>query len=233
MYYCGNPNLRYSPNIMVNFGYNWIVNDWLQVSPFSQFFGIFDRYVPIYTSYLDGRAVLRQYQNNGSHYRTQFGVGVTANFMNGNLQLQVMPSQFFYKSTGYYHMNYKPFTFSCSAIYYIGNFYFSGFYEMKNRTLWSNSGTVYKDRSQLHLNGGWSKSNFNVRIGISNPFRTTWTSSSKALSTPLYKEHIISYGTTAHFNLNLSATYTFGYGKKVSRSNEVGEQAGVSSAILK
>lgn len=233
MYYCGNPNLRYSPNIMVNFGYNWIVNDWLQVSPFSQFFGIFDRYVPIYTSYLDGRAVLRQYQNNGSHYRTQFGVGVTANFMNGNLQLQVMPSQFFYKSTGYYHMNYKPFTFSCSAIYYICNFYFSGFYEMKNRTLWSNSGTVYKDRSQLHLNGGWSKSNFNVRIGISNPFRTTWTSSSKALSTPLYKEHIISYGTTAHFNLNLSATYTFGYGKKVSRSNEVGEQAGVSSAILK
>ncbi len=233
MYYCGNPNLKYSPNIMVNVGYNWIPNSWLQISPFSQFFGIFDRFVPIYTPYLDGNAILRQYENDGNHYRTQIGIAVTANLLNDNLQLQFMPSQFFYKSTGYYSMDYNPFAFSCSAIYYVDNFYFSGFYEMKNRTLWSNSGTIYKDRSQLQFSAGWSKSDLNFRIGISNPFRTSWAASSKEFATPIYREYITSYSTTSHFNLNFSVTYTLGYGKKVSRNNEVEEQATHSSAILK
>ncbi len=233
MYYCGNPNLKYSPNFMANIGYNWIPNSWLQISPFTQLYGIFDRYVPIYNPYMDGRAILRQYANDGNHYRTQIGVAVTANFLNGNLQLQLMPSQFLYKSTGYYDMNYNPFALSCSAIYYLGDFYFSGFYEMRNRTLWTNSGTIYKDRSQLQFSAGWSKSDLNVRIGISNPFRTSWVSATKEFATPIYKEYATSYGTTAHFNLNISITYTFGYGKKVSRNNEVSEQSGIGSAILK
>ncbi len=233
MYYCGNPNLKYSPNFMANLGYNWIPNSWLQFSPFAQFYGIFDRYVPIYTPYKDGDAILRHYENDGNHYRTQIGVAVTANLLNGNLQLQIMPSQFLYKSTGYYDMTYNPFALSCSAIYYIGNFYFSGFYEMKNRTLWTNSGTIYKDRSQLQFSAGWSKSDLNIRIGISNPFRTSWVSATKEFATPIYKEFVTSFGTTAHFNLNFSVTYTFGYGKKVSRNNEVGEQQNSTSAILK
>lgn len=233
MYYCGNPNLKYSPNFMANIGYNWLPNGWLQISPFAQLFGIFDRYVPVYTSYMNGEAILRQYKNDGNHYRAIIGVGVTANLLNGNLQLQLMPSQFIYKSTGYYDMNYNPFALSCAAIYYLGNFYFSGFYDMKNRTLWTNSGTIYRDHSQLQFNAGWSKSDLNVRIGISNPFRTSWTSSTKEFATPIYKEYITSYGTAAHCNLNFTITYTLGYGKKVRRDNEVGEQSGASSAILK
>ncbi len=233
MYYCGNPNLKNSPNFIVNLGYNWIPNNWLQISPFVQFFGIFDRYVPIYSPYMDGNAILRKYENDGNHYRTQIGVAVTANLLNGNLQLQVMPSQFLYKSTGYYKMQYNPFALSCSVIYYLGNYYVSGFYEMKNRTLWTNSGTIYKDRSQLQFSAGWSKSELNIRIGIVNPFRTSWIYSSKDLSSPVYKEHVTSYGTTAHFNLNFSITYTFGYGKRVTRNNEIGEQSNASSAILK
>lgn len=232
MYYVGNPKLKYSPNLMANLGYNWIPNNWLQIYPFAQFFGIYDRYVPIYTPYLDGTAIIRKYENNGNHYRTQVGLSVTANLLNGNLQLQFMPSQFLYRSSGYYDMHYNPFSFSCSAIYYMNKFYFSGFYEMKNKVLWTNSGTIYTDRSQLHFTAGWSNNDLNIRIGISNPFRTSWVAATKEFITPIYKEFLTSFGTTAHFNLNLSATYTFGYGKKVSRGNEVGEQSSTFSAIL-
>lgn len=167
------------------------------------------------------------------HACGEIGIAVTANLLGGNLQLQLMPSQFFYKSTGYYNMDYNPSAFSCSAVYYTGNFYFSGFYEMKNRTMWSNSGTIYKDRSQLQISAGWSNSDLNIRIGLSNPFRTSWAASTKNFETHVYREHVTSYGTTAHFNLHCSVVYTFGYGKKVSRSNEVGEQSAPSSAILK
>lgn len=233
LYYSGNPNLKYSPNIMINLGYNWIPGSWLQISPFSQFFGIFDRYVPIYTMYQDGCAILRQYNNNGDHFRTQIGVAVTANLLDGNLQLQLMPSQFFYRSTGYYDMTYKPFSLACSAIYYFGNFYCSGFYEMGNNTLWTNSGTIYKGRSQLQFSAGWSKSDLNVRVGIYNPFRRSWVASTKDFATPVYSEHTTVFSTIAHFNISISAVYTFGYGKKLSRNNEVGEQEGAASAILK
>lgn len=233
LYYSGNPQLQYSPNIMGNLGYNWIPNDWLQISPFSQFFGIFDRYVPVYESFLDGNAILRKYENDGNHYRSQVGVSITVKLLNGNLQLQAIPSQFFYKSTGYYDISIHPFALSCSAVYYSGDFYFSTFYEMGNHTLWSNSGTIYHDRSQVQISAGWSHSDVNLRLGLSNPFRTSWLSSSKAVVSPVYTEHITTYGPISHVSLNLSLTYTIGYGKKVTRTNEVTEQDLSPSAILK
>lgn len=45
-----------------------------------------------------------------------------------------------------------------------------------------------------------------------------------------YKESI---GTNSHPRFNATVTYAFGYGKKVQQDNEVGEQSGASSAIMK
>ncbi|ROS83902.1 hypothetical protein EEL34_13705 [Muribaculaceae bacterium Isolate-039 (Harlan)] len=50
---------------------------------------------------------------------------------------------------------------------------------------------------------------------------------------PLYTEYRENIGTSSHFRINITATYTFGYGKKVQRGNEVGEQSGANSAIIK
>ena len=50
---------------------------------------------------------------------------------------------------------------------------------------------------------------------------------------PLYTEYKENIGTSSHSRINTTATYTFGYGKKVQRGNEVGEQSGTSSAIIK
>lgn len=48
-----------------------------------------------------------------------------------------------------------------------------------------------------------------------------------------YNEQQTIIGTSSHPRINFTATYTFGYGKKVQRGNEVGEQSGAASAILK
>ena len=45
-----------------------------------------------------------------------------------------------------------------------------------------------------------------------------------------YKESI---GTNSHPRFNATVTYAFGHGKKVQQDNEVGEQSGASSAIMK
>ena len=92
---------------------------------------------------------------------------------------------------------------------------------------------IYKDRDFYQIIAGWSRANLNVRVGAMNLFRSDWLCATNILSTPLYSETRLVAGNNFHRRLNLSVTYTFGYGKKVQRGNEVGEQSGASSAIMK
>ena len=96
-----------------------------------------------------------------------------------------------------------------------------------------NRGVIYEDRDFYQVLAGWSHSNWNIRISGMNLFRNDWLCSTNLLSTPLYSETQLVEGNNFHQRLNLSITYTFGYGKKVNRGNEVGEQSGAASAIMK
>lgn len=96
-----------------------------------------------------------------------------------------------------------------------------------------NRGVVYKDRDFYQILAGWSRSNWNIRVSAMNIFRNDWLCATNTLSTPLYSETRFVDGNSFHRRLNISVTYTFGYGKKVQRGNEVGEQSGASSAIMK
>lgn len=64
-------------------------------------------------------------------------------------------------------------------------------------------------------------------------FRKGWQTSSTTMNSEYYSEHSVIYGTLYHAGINISVTYTIGYGKKVQRGNEVGEQSGTSSGIMK
>lgn len=67
-----------------------------------------------------------------------------------------------------------------------------------------------------------------------NFFNKGWDNADTATETPLYTEYKEAIGTNSHPRINMAVTYTFGYGKKVQRGNEVGEQSGgATSAILK
>ena len=60
-----------------------------------------------------------------------------------------------------------------------------------------------------------------------------WAGATNAIVSPYYSELQTVIGTSSHPRINFTATYTIGYGKKVQRGNEVGEQSGAASAILK
>lgn len=74
---------------------------------------------------------------------------------------------------------------------------------------------------------------WNISLTAYNIFNSNWDTSDRYIHSPLYAEHLTTYGTDSHARLNLSVTYTFGYGKKVKRGNEVGKQSSVRSAIMK
>lgn len=233
MYYTGNPNIGLSRQITLNLSYNWMCSNKFSASAFTQYFGEYNLYVPVYTPYNDGTALLRGYETDGNYNRTQIGLSFNYKLLNNNLQLAASPSVSFYRMTGLFDITRTPFTCNASATYYLGNFYFQISYQTRNLTVQGNRGVIYKDRDFYQIIAGWSRSNLNIRISGMNLFRNDWLCATNTLSTPLYSETRFVEGNNFHRRLNLSVTYTFGYGKKVQRGNEVGEQYGASSAILK
>lgn len=233
MYYTGNPNIGLSRQVTLNFSYNWIPTTTFSTSAFIQYFGEYNLYVPAYRPYQGGTALLRTFETDGNYSRTQIGVSFNYRLFDGNLQLAASPSVSFYRMTGIFDISRSPFYCNASATYYLGNFYFQAAYQTRSLTLQGNRGVIYKDRDFYQILAGWSHSNWNIRISGMNLFRKDWLCATNLLSTSLYSETQLVEGNNFHQRLNLSVTYTFGYGRKVKRGNEVGEQSGAASAIMK
>lgn len=233
MYYTGNPNIGLSRQVTFNLSYNWIPTSTFSASAFMQYFGEYNLYVPAYQLYQGGKALLRTVETDGTYNRTQIGMSFNYRLLDGNLQLAASPSVSLYRMTGLFDISKSPFYCNASATYYLGNFYFQVAYQTRSLTVQGNRGVVYKDRDFYQVLAGWSRSNWNIRISGMNLFRNDWLCSTNLLSTPLYSETQLVEGNNFHQRLNLAVTYTFGYGKKVKRGNEVGEQSGAASAIMK
>ena len=92
---------------------------------------------------------------------------------------------------------------------------------------------IHKNRNFHSLTAGWANSDWNVRVMVANFFNKGWNSADIVTESSLYTEYRENIGTSSHLRISLTATYTFGYGKKVQRGNEVGEQSSANSAIMK
>ena len=233
LYITGNPFVKNSRHITFNLAHTWLPTNIFGMSLFGEYFGNYNRLITVYSQYKDGEGVLRDYQNNGDYNRIHLGLAANLKLFNGKLQLYACPEQFFYQSSGIYDTKYNPFIFTAQAVLYIGHFYVKGYYTTPERQLWSDSNTIYRSRNFHSIDGGWSDNNWNVRFTAANVFNKGWVGGTLHMSSDYYSEKRINYGTYFHPRLNVSVTYTFNYGKKVQRGNEVGEQSGTSSGILK
>ncbi len=233
MYQTGNPDLKLSRQITFNLQYNWMPCNSFSASAFAQYFGEYKLYVPVFTPYKDGSALLKSFESDGNYNRTQLGLSFNYKLLGGKLQLAAQPSVSIFRMTGYYDISKTPFSINGSATYYLNNFYFQASYQTPSRTIQGNRGVYYKDRDFYQILAGWSKSGWNVRVTAINMFRNDWLGSTQTLTSPLYSEVKYQGGNYYHRRINLSVTYTFNYGKKVRQGNEVGEQNGGTSAILK
>lgn len=233
MYYTGNPDMGLSRQVTLNLSYNWMPTNTFSSSAFVQYFGEYDLFVPVYKPYNDGSSLIRSFETNGNYNRAQIRMSFNYKLLDGNLQLAASPFISFYRMTGLFDISRSPFYCNASATYYLGNFYFQTSCQTRSLTVQGNRGVIYKDRGFYQILAGWSRANWNVRVSAMNLFRSDWLCATNTLSTLLYSETRFANGNNFHRRLNLSVTYTFGYGKRVQHGNEVGEQSGASSAIMK
>lgn len=233
MYITGNPLLENCRHTTVNLAYTWMPSNAFGMSAYGRFFGMYDRQLLTYSPYDNGKALLRSYINDGDYLNGEIGLAANWKLLNGKLQLYANPSQSFYKSTGIFNENCNSFRVTAQASYYLDSFYFQAYYESPQKSMFTASPQINKGRNFHSVTVGWANANWNLRVMVANFFNKGWHGSSNTTVSPYYSERQTIIGNYFHPRINFTVTYTFVYGKKVQRGNEVGEQSGAASAILK
>ena len=218
---------------MVNLAYTWMPSNAFGMSAYGNYLGLYDRQLLIYTPYENGKALLRSYVNDGNYLNGEIGLAANWKLLDGKLQIYTNPSQSFYKSTGIFNESCNSFRIRAQASYYMDSFYFQAYYESPEKSMLSASPQISKERNFHSVTIGWTNANWNLRVMAANFFNKGWNCTTNTTLSPFYSDRQTIVGTSSHSRINFTATYTFGYGKKVQRGNEVGEQSRAASAILK
>lgn len=231
--YTGNPNLIPAKSYDFDFSYTWIPDNNYSLSAYAWGWMVKDRYAYDYEA--DGDGVIRTIkQPMGSYSQGRYGIKGTARFLDKSLVFSGNLSQLFNHNGKPYNVNHFHFYYTLQLFYYIKNWNM-GFTYNSNVGTWDGMMNGiwgrYKDNYYFHI--GWSHSDWNISATVSNIGRWNWRSASRVMNSEVYstKETILSGN--YHATVRISATYTFGFGKKVKRDNEPQVSGTASSGILK
>lgn len=83
------------------------------------------------------------------------------------------------------------------------------------------------------VSGAWSWNDLFVELRLSNPFRKSHVAYWRDINSPLFTSHSVALSPSHHQSVKLTISYSFGYGKKVNRQDEVRTLNGAPSIILK
>ncbi len=233
MYLTANPNLRNWRNLNSNLSYNWYCNNSFSLAAFAGYEQDFNRVATVYIPYKDGLALLRDYMNDGSYRHYYLGVSANYKLFNNSLQLYANLTQNAYEITGRYSDSYYPVRIQLQGVYYWKSFNVLASWGNPQRTLTENSNYIIRGRNFHMFSIGWGNGTWSVNCAAKNIFNKGWRYEIWEKQSPLYSEYKAVYSPSSHASLNLSVTYTIGYGKKVQRGNEVGGQGSAPSAIIR
>lgn len=228
----GNPDIRNTIFQQVDASYNFIPNNRFSFSLYAKYEGNPDKQAYEYMVIPGYDGLVRRMINSGSAHDWTLNLSGSARLLNGNLSLRAGLGAERVVLTGIDARSLNNLTANISANYFLKKFTFSAYYSSPRKYLgaWSR-GTVTSLRSSYGLTVNFAAGDFRASLSTSN-----WFNSNRSYSdftSPHYSSNGWSWtGNTAH-SLSLSLTYTFSYGKKISREDEVSGSSSPGSAILK
>lgn len=233
MWLQGNPDLKNTLFQQATASYNFIPNDLLSFSAMVEYErnGSKQSY-EFYT--LPGRdGLVRRVINSGTAHRLESFLNANVNLLNKSLILSAQGT--FHRAilTGVDATNSSWFTGTFSVTGMVGNFWGNIFYETPSRELnaWTN-GSIYKTKSSYGMNLGYSVGNFKAQFSFYNWFDKDGRSTRRFVS-DRYSVDSSEWGQWLSRKMRLTLTYTIPYGKAISHNNELQQQQGAGSAILK
>lgn len=233
MWYAGTPQLDNFWNHHVVGTYTWLPNNTWQLALNGTYFLADNRVAALYTPTAPDGTMLCQYHNNGNFSRGTVSANITAKIFGGKLVAQIHPSYTRYMTTGEYEQQLNDLFCKAQLTGYWGDFYLSGWYGSPTKKLNHDSGVKERIPSCYQIQAGYSKGGWQVSVTAYNFLRSSWESSREILASPYYQLDRRTYDTTQHMRFQFAVTYTFSYGKKVQRTDEISGTGSVDSAIMR
>lgn len=233
MSYTGNPALVPFDSYQIEGSYSFIPNNNFSVSAFGFAWIVDNRYVYDYEASSTG--ILRTIkQPMGSYAQWQYGLQGSAKFFNKNLHLGMACYMEQAHNGAPYNWTKSKFITSLSAYYYLDRVYFGATYE--GPFAYPDGcmvGTWMAPRDSYTFQVGWSDKHWNLRFFTRNFFRYNTYQTKGVMNSKYYDKVSYQYsGSHAGF-FQISATYTFGFGKKINTDNEAYKASGAATGILK
>lgn len=234
LWHTGNPLLKSHRSYDIGINYTLIPSDRFSLTIFASSWLVANRAAFVYEATPEGIVrTIRQPIGNFSHHN--LGINASSSLLDGKLHLSGQLAQLYVHNGLPYNINHNYISFYIQALYYVGNFNFAISYNSENATDNYNSisGIWTKNKDAFILQAGWSNSSWNVRLTAQNLQRWNWRSSSDMMLSDHYSVNRCISNTSGHAFVQLSATYTFGFGKKVKQGDDISRQTGAYSGILK
>lgn len=232
MYVSGNPDLRCSRHISSNLSYTWLPDNRWQMTAYAALFRVANRQIAVYTPDGPGGTMLKKYQNDGDYNHGQLGANLTGKVLDSRLSFLLSPRLLLYKTTGSNSVSLYTFTISANVSYYLGDFFFNAYYDSGWSYVDGDNAFTRKMPMSYSATAGWASHGWNLRLSLVNLFRSSWRLSEDCLNTRFYDSRVTQYGSDYHLRISLSVTYTFNYGKRLSRDGELSGEKNISTSIL-
>ena len=233
MWYSGNPGLDNYWNHHIGLQYLWLPDNKWQLAADTYYYTERNRVVTSYSPDAPNGTMLRKYTNGGNYDVIMAGLSGTAKFFGGKLVAKVRPQYWHRNISGVYNISLNEITCSAQLTWYFGNFYLFGWYMTPSTYIPDESGMKAHTPSSYQVQLGWGKGAWRLSATAHNFLRSSWETNRQELNSTYYNFDRREYGTGQHMRFQISATYTFGYGKKVQPGDEVSGAGTTESAILK
>ena len=232
LYITGNPDIDPTHNLRANISYSWLPKGKFSIFANGEISHDWNRLTQGYSLMDNGRALLRETLNSGSLTQLSLSVKGRARFFEDNLTINVTPEYTYQHATGINKGTVHNIRVKVDAAYYFGNFYVTVFYRTPDKKIDPMTGFVIRRSGYNQLNFGWGNGHWNIWGGVGNIFANGWRNLNQNYDSDIYKSERTVYNYAGHRQFILGASYTFGYGKKIDRSNEANAKADGTSSIL-
>lgn len=230
--YTGNPNLVPSKSYDIDFRYTWLPNNNYSFSAFAWAWIVGDRYAYDYEATSTG--ILRTIkQPMGRYAQGKYGINGTLRFLDRKLVFTGQVGQVLNHNGKPYGVNHSYIDWYARVRYYLGNWNFTATYISDNGSADGCMNGIWNyGKSDWYITIAWSNSDWNVRADFIDFTRWNWRSAKQVMRSEYYDTTEIMLNGHSHALIQLSATYTFGFGKKVNRDDEPRVSGSASSGIL-
>lgn len=235
LYKVGNIHLKNTNWTKATIDYTWLPNNKFSVSAFSGWSRYFNHPIPVFTPDGPNGMMLRSIENNGDYQDFYIGGTLSAKLLNRSLVFRITPRMWFEEITGKYADKANYLSLQLSATYYLDKFYFSAYYSSASRGLvqYSLESTTVKPKSHYQFKIGWSNGKWNCSVAAVNIFRRSWVNQTSCLKSQWFDQYTLNINASRHQFVSITASYTFGFGKKIKRGDEIENESGGNSAIMK